>query len=71
MPKARRLEQPASYDDLLRLPHHVVGEIVDGELHVTPRPALRHALTASSLGDELTSPFQKARGGPGGWWIRD
>ena len=48
---------------------NLVAEIVDGELHVTPRPALRHALAGSSLGDELVSPFQKGRGGPGGWWI--
>ena len=71
MPKAQGLGQPASYDDLLRLPRHLVGEIIDGELHVTPRPALRHALAASSLGGELIGPFQAGRGGPGGWWILD
>lgn len=53
------------------MPDHLVAEIVDGELHVRPRPALRHALAGSSLGDELLSPFQKGRGGPGGWWILD
>lgn len=51
------------------MPDHLVAEIVDGELYTTPRPALRHALAGSSLGDELVSPFQKGRGGPGGWWI--
>jgi Uma2 family endonuclease len=60
---------PASYEDLLRLPDNVVGEILDGELHASPRPRVRHALAASSLTDELLSPFQKGRGGPGGWWI--
>ena len=26
-------------------------------------------MASSSLGDELVSPFQNGRGGPGGWWI--
>ncbi len=59
----------ASYDDLIAVPEHLVAEIIDGELITSPRPASRHALAGSSLGDELVSPFQKARGGPGGWWI--
>jgi Uma2 family endonuclease len=71
MPPSGRAAHPATYDDLARVPDHFVAEIVGGELHVTPRPALRHALAASSLGDELVAPFQKGRGGPGGWWILD
>ena len=69
MPKGIGLGRPATYADLRRVPDHLVAEIVDGELYATPRPALRHALAGSSLGDELVSPFQKGRGGPGGWWI--
>ena len=64
-----RLPRPATYDDLLALPAHVVGEIIDGELHATPRPAPRHALAASVLGGEIGPPFHGGRGGPGGWWI--
>ena len=71
MSKGPLLNRPATYADLQRVPDHLVAEIVDGELYTTPRPALRHALTGSSLGDELLSPFQKGRGGPGGWWILD
>jgi hypothetical protein len=37
--------------------------------HVRPRPASRHALAAAALGMDLGSPFQRSRGGPGGWWI--
>ncbi len=59
----------ATYQDLFDLPEHLVGEIIHGQLHTHPRPAPRHALATSSVGDELLSPFQKGRGGPGGWWI--
>jgi len=61
----------ATYYDLFDLPDHLVGEILNGQLETHPRPAPKHALAASSLGDELLSPFQKGRGGPGGWWIID
>lgn len=63
--------RPASYDDLLALPEHVVGQLVFGVLYASPRPAPRHARAASSLGSELGSPFDRGRGGPGGWVILD
>ncbi|MDG4555281.1 MAG: Uma2 family endonuclease [Candidatus Competibacter sp.] len=59
----------ATYEDLFDLPDHIVGEIIHGQLITHPRPAPKHALASSSMGDELVSPFQKGRGGPGGWWI--
>jgi len=63
--------RPATYEDLLALPDHLVGEIVGGELFVSPRPAPRHAVTSSVLGGELGPPYHQGRGGPGGWWILD
>lgn len=57
------------YDDLLALPDHVVGEIIGGQLHVQPRPAGKHTLAHSELIVELGGPFDRGRGGPGGWWI--
>jgi Uma2 family endonuclease len=48
-----------------------VGEIVNGDLHVSPRPASRHALASSRLGADLGGPFDRGRGGPGGWGILD
>jgi Uma2 family endonuclease len=63
--------RPATYDDLLALPEHVVGEIIAGELIVSPRPAPRHAVATSVLGGELGPPYHSGRGGPGGWWILD
>ncbi|MEZ5580275.1 MAG: hypothetical protein R3F40_13195 [Candidatus Competibacteraceae bacterium] len=35
-------EKLTLYDDLLALPDHVVGEIIDGQLHVQPLPAEAH-----------------------------
>jgi Uma2 family endonuclease len=61
----------ASYEDILNLPEHLIGEILNGALITQPRPAPRHTLAASSLGGELFSPFDRGRGGPGGWWILD
>lgn len=61
----------ATYDDLIALPENVVGEIVDGELFASPRPAVPHSVAGSALGADLLSFFQRGRGGPGGWWILD
>jgi Uma2 family endonuclease len=61
----------ASYEDLRRVPPHLVAELLDGELHATPRPALRHARVATVLGSEIVGPFDRGRGGPGGWLFLD
>ena len=61
----------ATYQDVLDAPAHRVAEIVDGTLYTHPRPAMPHALASSRLGGELTGPFDRGRGGPGGWWIID
>lgn len=68
---AEPAKRPATYEDLCRVPEHLVAEIIDGELLVHPRPAPKHARAASSLGIEVGSPFDKGSGGPGGWWILD
>jgi Uma2 family endonuclease len=69
MPAGGSVKKAALYEDLLRVPDHLVAEILDGELYATPRPALRHAIVASVLGVEIGGPFHIGRGGPGGWWI--
>jgi Uma2 family endonuclease len=63
--------RPASYQDLLAVPEHLVAEILDGDLHTTPRPSPRHASASSGVGGVLHGPFDRGRGGPGGWWILD
>ena len=62
-------KRAATYEDLLKVPGHLVAEILEGELYATPRPAVPHVAAASALGFELGGPFGHGRGGPGGWWI--
>ena len=66
---ATPLPEPATYQDVLDAPPHKVAEIIDGTLHVNPRPAPRHAWASSGLGGSITQPYSYGRGGPGGWWI--
>lgn len=62
-------ERPATYEDILALPEHLVGEIVDGILHASPRPAPRHSRSSSCILGDLHGPYDRGSGGPGGWWI--
>ncbi len=74
MGQAKRIEsisRPATYQDVLDAPPHVVAEIVAGTLHTRPRPAKRHAWAGSRLGGRLDGPFNSGDGGPGGWLIID
>jgi Uma2 family endonuclease len=71
MAQTDRRRQPATYDDLLKVPDHLVAEIIGGELYATPRPGPRHADASSGLGGALRGPFDRGRGGPGGWRILD
>jgi Uma2 family endonuclease len=66
-PAARR----ATYDDLLAAPEHLVAEILHGVLRTHPRPGAPHARAASRLGGALDGPFDRGKGGPGGWVILD
>jgi len=61
----------ATYRDLFDLPEHVVGEILAGEIHVTPRPRVAHGIASARLGARVSPPFDFGEGGPGGWWILD
>ena len=61
--------KPATYEDVINSPPHVVAEVVHGVLYQSPRPALPHAAAASVVGEELGRPFKRGKGGPGGWMI--
>lgn len=54
---------------MLAAPDDCVAEVVEGHLHLSPRPASRHARSATALTGRLFDPFDSGRGGPGGWWI--
>jgi Uma2 family endonuclease len=61
----------ATYADLEAVSPHLVAEIIHGALVTHPRPSPRHGVASNSLAAELTGPFQKGRGGPGGWIFMD
>jgi Uma2 family endonuclease len=67
----QRLPKRATYQDVLDAPEHMVAEILDGELHLMPRPRRAHLRSASGLGSFLFGAFQIGVGGPGGWTILD
>jgi Uma2 family endonuclease len=62
----------ATYEDLMQVPDTKVAELIDGELIVSPRPAIPHTHAASVLGGDLMNVFHGPPGAPptpGGWWI--
>lgn len=67
MTKAGLLGRAATYKDLFEVPDHLIAEILEGDLWVSPHPAPRHSHTAVMLTVALVPPFQQGNGGPGGW----
>jgi Uma2 family endonuclease len=61
--------RPATYQDVLDAPPDMVAELVEGALHLHPRPASRHARASLKLGARLDDPFENGIGGPGGWYL--
>jgi len=66
MDPARKLPTLA---DLDALPADTKGEIIEGVLYTMTRPRGRHQRTGLAIGGDLRGPFDRGRGGPGGWWI--
>lgn len=60
---------PATYQDVIDAPENMVAEIIDGWLHLQPRPRPRHAIAIATLAGDLVRPFGRGIGGPGGWVI--
>lgn len=61
--------QPATREDLEKLPPTWRGEIIDGTLYAFPRPHPLHMGVEGAVVFDVYGPFQRGRGGPGGWWI--
>lgn len=58
------------YRQLRQLPEHLRGEILEGSLVVSPRPAIPHASAAAEIISDLRIHFRRKPGGPPtGWWI--
>lgn len=68
---AREANKPPTYQDVLDAPEHLVAEILNGELRLSPRPGGPHAAATSTLGYVLGPPFHLGTTGPGGWIILD
>lgn len=66
---SREPPRRATYEDLDTVPPEYVGELVDGTLYTSPRPASRHARAVTRLATALEGPFDEGVGGPGGWII--
>lgn len=62
-------EKKATYVDLYNIPENTTGQIVNGELVVTPRPSTRHTLAGIAVSGKLVPPFHFGKDGPGGWVI--
>ena len=69
--KKAEFSHRATYQDVLDAPPNTVAEIVSGTLHMSPRPAPRHTVASSRLGNRIGPPYDDGVGGPGGWWILD
>jgi len=62
-------KRPATYQDVLDAPEHLVAEIIDGELRLSPRPGGPHTVAASRLGYVLGWLFDLSNRGPSGWTV--
>jgi Uma2 family endonuclease len=60
---------PATAADLAALPDDARAELVGGEIVQKANPGFEHGDAQGSLCELLKPPFQRGRGGPGGWWI--
>jgi len=72
LPSVAEPKRKATYDDVLAAPDGQVAEILDGELILSPRPAMPHARASSRIGFTISGGFDgpsQSSGKPGGWSI--
>jgi hypothetical protein len=67
--EAAILGRGVTYKDLCEVPDHLIAEILDGDLWVSPHPMPRHSHAMTMLAVALVPPFQHGNGGPGGWQL--
>lgn len=61
----------ATYQDVLDAPDDKIAQVVNGVLHLFPRPRIKHQRVTSRLGAVLLTRFELGRGGPAGWILLD
>jgi Uma2 family endonuclease len=64
-------QRRATYEEIVALPEHVTGEIIDGVLYTHGRPHPRNLRVEGGIIGAL-NPFDAepdATGQPGGWWL--
>jgi hypothetical protein len=66
---AETAKKEAVYADLHEIPENMIGEIIAGELVVSPRPSPRHSHAVSDLNVAIGPPYRFGEGGPRGWTI--
>ena len=56
-----------TYEDLLRLPQNLRGEILGGQLYTSPRPSPAHQKAMAKMTIQLGSHLGGVEGGDCGW----
>lgn len=69
IPGKVELGRPATYEDLLELPEHVVAELIDGQMFTQARRRARHTWAQSRLSTVIASEFEDGIGREGGWVV--
>jgi Uma2 family endonuclease len=59
----------ATYEDVLNAPEDKVAEILDGELFLSPRPAMPHVGVQAAIQGSLWSRFDGGERRPTGWIV--
>ncbi len=67
---SKTVKPGASYQDVLDAPDHKTAEIIDGVFYLQAEAAPPHREVLDGFVELLRPPFQRGRGGPGGWWIK-
>lgn len=68
-PKLPDPSRKATYQDVLDAPPNVVAQIIDGDLHLLPRPSWQHVKANGRLYSALERRFSRDGEGPGEWEI--
>ncbi len=58
-----------TFADVVALGDAVHAELIEDEVVIQAAPDIAHGGAAGQVAYEVIGPFQRGRGGPGGWWI--